>query len=187
MSFHIIFICTNTEHIWSELWHSFRSMHSLLMQQTVYANEAWVEKQHFNEIMIIILLSIKFSILKNKHTICECMRFEQRRQFQCSFIYEPCFDEINLKKTNFLLKCKVIFQRNESVKGHVVSKWFLSFFHNWNEIFFSIEYEWNSWNISLKLAPTEYTQEDEEFNANDAKLHNSIYRNRCQLPITGVE
>lgn len=76
MSFHITYLHLY-KHIWSELWHSFRSMHSLLMQQTIYANEAWVEKRHFNKMMIIKLLSNLYLILvfwrTNTH-ICECMR-----------------------------------------------------------------------------------------------------------------
>lgn len=74
------------------------------------------------------------------------------------------------KKTNFLLKCKVIFQRNESVKGHADLKWFHSFFHNWNEIFLSIEFEWNYWNISFKLESAQYTQEKERIQCERCKI-----------------
>lgn len=104
------------------------------------------------------------------------------------FVYLSAIFWLNqLKKTNFLLKCKVIFQRNECVKGHGDLKWFLSLFQNYNKIFISIELKWNYWNISFKITITQYTQEKIEFNANGSKIQISIYRNRCQLPITGID
>lgn len=139
------------KHIWLELWHSFRSMHSLLMQQTFYVNEAWVEKRHFIEMIIIMFMSLFYSILK--------IRTEETFPVLVYLWAIFSLNHSKKKKNEFSFKCKVIFQRNGSVKGHAGLKWFLSFFQNWNEIFFSIELEWSSWKIPFKIKPTQYTHE----------------------------
>lgn len=190
--FHVIPYYSHVyKHIWSELWHSFRSMHSLLMQQTVYANEAWVRKTTFQRSDNINVTLYLILFWRTNTHICECNAYDSNRGDNSRvrlFMSHVLTKSTKKKKklSNFLSNANVVFQRNESVKGHADLKYqFLSLFQNLNETFRSIELEWNFWNISFKIKPTQCTQGNIEFNANDAKIQISIYGNRCQLPING--